>query len=168
MQIPGVTTPYLYFGSYRTAFAWHTEDMDLYSLNYQHFGEPKVSMRTFDCLIHKIFLRQTVYTSYSQIWYAIPSAAAGRFERLCAQLYQLFGTTCHSFLRHKICLTRPDILERHKIPYGCIAQYPGEFIVTFPRVSSRFWTVSPKQFIWFWTSDHLTHLGLSYGLQRWL
>lgn len=41
VNIPGVTNSMLYFGMWRAAFAYHCEDMDLFSVNYLHHGCPK-------------------------------------------------------------------------------------------------------------------------------
>ena len=38
---PGVYSPYLYLGSWGTSFGLHSEDKDLYSLNYLHDGASK-------------------------------------------------------------------------------------------------------------------------------
>ena len=41
IDLPGVTQAMMYFGMWRAMFAIHTEDMDLYSINYLHVGAPK-------------------------------------------------------------------------------------------------------------------------------
>jgi len=40
-KLPGITSAMLYVGSWRSHFCWHTEDLDLYSINYLHCGAAK-------------------------------------------------------------------------------------------------------------------------------
>ena len=39
--MPGITTPMMYYGMLYSFFSWHTEDNDLYSINYMIGGAPK-------------------------------------------------------------------------------------------------------------------------------
>lgn len=107
VAIDGVNSPYLYFGMWKTGFAWHTEDMDLYSLNFLHFGEPKT-------------------------WYAVPPAHGRRLERLARELFPGPARGCEAFLRHKVALISPTVLKAQGIPFGRVTQEAGEFMVTFP------------------------------------
>lgn len=120
---------------YKATFVWHTEDMDLYSINYLHFGDPKT-------------------------WYAIPPEHGFRFERLmscksndpitlliailiaslltlslCSSSTGYFPDsfkTCPAFLRHKTHLVSAQVLKDHSIPFNRITQEAGEFMITFP------------------------------------
>lgn len=40
-NLPGITTSMLYAGMWRSMFAFHVEDVNLYSINYLHRGDPK-------------------------------------------------------------------------------------------------------------------------------
>ncbi|XP_011646275.1 uncharacterized protein LOC105432945 isoform X3 [Pogonomyrmex barbatus] len=107
ISIDGVNTAYLYFGMWKTTFAWHTEDMDLYSINYLHFGAPKT-------------------------WYAIPPEHGRRLERLASGFFPSSYQSCPAFLRHKMSLISPQILRQYSIPCNKITQEAGEIMITFP------------------------------------
>lgn len=106
--IPGVTTPYLYFGMWASVFCAHTEDMNLLSINYLHAGAPKV-------------------------WYAIAAGEdSQRFEQLMESNYHQAKRTCPEYLRHKRSLVSPAILKKSGIPFTRTVQHPGDLVITFP------------------------------------
>lgn len=103
-QIPGVTTPMVYFGMWKSYFGWHVEDCDLYSINYMHFGAPKV-------------------------WYCVSPADRAKFESMARQEFPELYNNCKGFLRHKDIMFSPSMLRTHNVPYIQAKQEPGEFMV---------------------------------------
>jgi hypothetical protein len=107
-KIPGVNTAYLYLGMWKATFAWHLEDVDLYSINYLHFGAPKQ-------------------------WYSISQGDARRFEAAMKSIWPTDAKACDQFLRHKTFLISPSYLLHHfNIKVNKIVHHPGEFVITFP------------------------------------
>ncbi|KAK7438038.1 hypothetical protein VKT23_018205 [Stygiomarasmius scandens] len=106
--LPGVNTPYLYWGMWRATFAWHVEDMDLFSINYIHFGAPK-------------------------FWYAIPQQQANRLEQTMRSYFPKDTSQCPQFLRHKSFLASPTLLAKSSCKPNHVVQHEGEFIITYPR-----------------------------------
>ncbi|KAJ2735144.1 hypothetical protein IW152_001773 [Coemansia sp. BCRC 34962] len=107
-RMPGVNDPYLYLGMWKATFAWHVEDMDLYSINYIHFGAPKA-------------------------WYAVPVEAHGRFEMSMQNVFANDYKGCAQFLRHKAFLLSPHFLAQQGIPFHRVVQRAGEIMLTFPN-----------------------------------
>ncbi|GAA0151899.1 histone modifying enzyme [Lithospermum erythrorhizon] len=107
-DISGVLVPWLYIGMCFSSFCWHVEDHHLYSMNYMHWGAPK-------------------------IWYGVPGADAQTLEAAMRKhLPDLFEE--QPDLLHKLVTQlSPSILKAEGVPvYRCV-QNPGEFVLTFPR-----------------------------------
>ena len=107
-KVPGVNTTYVYLGMWKATFAWHLEDVDLYSINYIHFGAPKQ-------------------------WYSISQEDARRFEAGTKTLWPQDAKHCDQFLRHKTYLISPEKLKsQFGITVNKLIHYEGEFVITYP------------------------------------
>lgn len=107
VKIPGVNSAYLYCGMWKSTFAWHLEDMDLYSINYIHFGAPKC-------------------------WYSISQDDKDKFFALMCDIWPEEYKNCREFLRHKTFHVSPSLLASHGIRVNRLLHYEHEFVLTFP------------------------------------
>ena len=107
-EIPGVIVPWIYFGMLFSSFCWHVEDHMFYSINYHHFGAPKV-------------------------WYGVPSAAAANFEDVFRKTLPDQFEAQPDLLFHLVTMLSPRVLKEHGVPVYRAVQEPGSFIITFPN-----------------------------------
>lgn len=107
ITIPGVNSPYLYFGMWKATFVWHVEDMDLYGINFLHHGAPKT-------------------------WYTVPPQYGHLLEKLCARLFPDFSRNCTHFMRHKACLLSPAVMKENNVPFQTVVQEERDIIIVFP------------------------------------
>ncbi|CAN4080281.1 unnamed protein product [Withania somnifera] len=107
-NISGVLVPWLYIGMCFSSFCWHVEDHHLYSLNYMHWGEPK-------------------------IWYGVPGSHASALEdAMRKHLPDLFEEQ-PDLLHELVTQLSPSVLKSEGVPVYRAIQNPGEFVLTFPR-----------------------------------
>ncbi|KAG6692357.1 hypothetical protein I3842_10G110800 [Carya illinoinensis] len=107
-DISGVLVPWLYVGMCFSSFCWHVEDHHLYSLNYLHWGEPK-------------------------IWYGVPGSHASTLENAMRKhLPDLFEEQ-PDLLNDLVTQLSPSVLRSEGVPVYRAVQHSGEFILTFPR-----------------------------------
>lgn len=106
--VPGVTEPWLYFGSLFCTFCWHTEDHFLYSTSYLHRGANKT-------------------------WYGIPTSDATKFEAAMRDSMPQRVKEDPDLLYHIVSLPSPMYLRSQGVKVYHAVQTPGSFMVTFPR-----------------------------------
>ncbi|KAE9602888.1 putative chromatin remodeling & transcription regulator FYR family [Lupinus albus] len=107
-DISGVVVPWLYVGMCFSSFCWHVEDHHLYSLNYVHWGDPKV-------------------------WYGVPERHAEGLEAAMKKHLPRLFKEQPSLLNELVTQFSPSILKSEGVPVYRTVQHSGEFVLTFPR-----------------------------------
>lgn len=103
----GITVPWLYFGMTLSAFCWHVEDHSFYSVNYHHFGAPKV-------------------------WYSIPASHSKQFEEVMRKRLPHLFHSQPDLLHSLVTILSPKVLQDEGIPVYRAEQHPRSYIITFP------------------------------------
>lgn len=111
-----MTTPMLYLGMLFSTFAMHTEDQNLYSINYNHMGAPKT-------------------------WYGASARNARDLEEVVRErvlssphLPAISDMVLYRLLRSKTAIVSPALLRENGVPIVRGVRQPGEFVITLPRV----------------------------------
>ncbi|CAH8829252.1 unnamed protein product [Trichobilharzia szidati] len=107
-NIDGMKIPWCYVGMVFSSFCWHIEDHWSYSINFNHWGEPKT-------------------------WYGVSRLHADEFERAMRKNAPELFEQAPDLLHHITTNINPNILQAEGVPIYRTDQHCGEFVVTFPR-----------------------------------
>ncbi|THD25358.1 Lysine-specific demethylase 5D [Fasciola hepatica] len=107
-NIDGMKIPWCYVGMVFSSFCWHIEDHWSYSINFNHWGEPKT-------------------------WYGVSRFHAEDFERAMRKHAPELFDQSPDLLHHITTNMNPNILQGEGVPIYRTDQHCGEFVVTFPR-----------------------------------
>eukprot|EP00897_Mesotaenium_endlicherianum_P002632 jgi/Mesen1/2397/ME000157S01531 len=107
-EISGVVVPWLYLGMCFSSFCWHVEDHHFYSVNFVHWGAPKV-------------------------WYGVPGHAAPQLEAAMRKHLPHLFHQHPDLLQYLVTQLSPSILRQEGVPVFRLVQSPREFVITFPR-----------------------------------
>ena len=119
--INGINVPWMYYGNLFTTFCWHNEDNYMYSINYHHWGAPKQ-------------------------WYGVPGTdedAAG-LEKVFKNYLSMKMREEPDLLHHITTMFSPRLLQTAGVPVYKLLQFPGEFVVTFPRAFHGGFSMGPN------------------------
>ena len=119
--INGINVPWMYFGNLFSTFCWHNEDNYLYSINYHHWGAPKV-------------------------WYGVPGTEkdASGLEQVFKSYLSMKMRDVPDLLHHITTMFSPRLLQSANVPVSKLVQHPGEFVVTFPRAFHGGFSMGPN------------------------
>lgn len=105
---PGVSQPMMYIGMLFSTFCWHTEDNELYSINYMHEGAPKT-------------------------WYGVPCSEAEAFEAVMRRTVPDLFRLQPDLLYLLITMISPRVLVENNVSVCTTLQEAGQFMITFPK-----------------------------------
>lgn len=108
-EFPGILTSYTYVGTFGSSFCYHIEDMNLFSFNFMHYGEPKM-------------------------WFIIPPHDAKPFEAMAKEALPTDFVDCPAFLRHKNIMFHADKIRQSGITCNRVIQSAKEMLVLLPNV----------------------------------
>lgn len=106
-DISGINIPWLYIGMKYSTFCWHYEDLMLNSINYSHWGNPKV-------------------------WYCVPDYDREKFERAVKQKLSMVFEKDPNILLDIVTMISPTYLMQSGVKVYKTMQKPGEYVLTLP------------------------------------